>query len=113
MSLGESADAIAQHLGETGVRGVPQDAFDCVLSRYVNAVLPTVAGVEEIAIGRVGKRPGPTQLILRLTAFPKWTVRIDLGQPLEEFLIAFDAGAYPDLVRTDRGCVMSSSVPAT
>lgn len=97
-SLGESADAIAGHLAVVGVRGVPQNAFGCALSRYLSAVIPTVAGIEEIAIGRVDKKPGPSQLILRLTEFPRWTVRIDLGEEFQDFLSEFDAHRYPDLV---------------
>ena len=105
-SLGDSADAIAHHLNEAGVRGVPQNAFDCVLSRYLNAVIPTASGVEEIAVGRVRKKVGPAQLILRLTAFPRWTVRIDLGEHFQQFLGWFDAGAYPGLVRSDRAVLL-------
>ena len=105
-SLGDTADAIARHLAAAGVQGVPQNAFDCVLSRYLSAVIPTAAGVEEIALGRVSQKPGPTQLVLRLTAFPRWTVRIDLGEHFQQFLAGFDAGAYPSLVRTDRAALL-------
>jgi hypothetical protein len=92
---------IAHHLAEAGVRGVPQNAFDCVLSRYLSAVFPTMAGIEEIADGRVDGKAGPSQLILRLTAFPRWTVRIHLAEQFQEFLAAFDAGRYGNLLRAE------------
>jgi hypothetical protein len=100
-SLGATPEAIAQHLAEAGVRGVPQNAFDCALSRYLSAVIPTMAGIEEIVVGRTDGRSGPRQLILRLTAFPRWTVRIDLAEEFQQFLASFDAGCYRDLLRGD------------
>jgi hypothetical protein len=111
-SLGGNAEVIARHLTKVGVRGVPQNAFDCALSRYLSAVIPTVAGIEEIAVGRVGKKPGPSQLILRLTDFPRWTVRIDLAEEFQEFLSEFDAHRYPDLVVSpDRAVVRRGPSP--
>lgn len=89
-SLGGSPEAIADRLAEYGVKGVPGKATDCVLARYLHAVIGGVESVTRIAVyhGSVRVyRPG--------TMFP---AVVRLARPVSAFIRGFDLGGYPSLV---------------
>jgi hypothetical protein len=100
-SLGETVDEIAHHLRDVGARGVPNDPFECVLSTYLASVISTSMDVDEIVVGRYNKWTGRIQTLIRLSLCPKSVVRVDIEEHVYQFLLAFDAGNYPELVRDD------------
>ncbi|PRY17626.1 hypothetical protein [Pseudosporangium ferrugineum] len=88
-SLGSTADGVADTLEAGGWRGLRHDAGACPVSLYLTAV---VAGTRGAAVGSdqatVHPLDGPD-------------AEVDLPLAVADFVVAFDRGAYPDLVVTD------------
>lgn len=89
-ALGDSADQIAATLDAKGIRGRRGRACDCPVARYLLTSIPDLNGVY-VSSGSIG-------------AYTK-TVSVEMyTRPgLVAFIVAFDDGAYPQLVASDQG----------
>lgn len=98
-SLGQTPDQVASSLKTVGVRGVPSNAFECALARYLSCILPAHPGIEEIAVGTTKKQKlGPSKLIIRQGSLPRWTIKVRLTPSIVDFLVNFDSHRYVELV---------------
>jgi hypothetical protein len=88
--LGPTAEAIAEHLRDLGVRGRPGDEEQCVLNSYLRLVV----GADPAVVG-VAVRPHAVHVRVQ-----RWSpaVRVPLSLEARAFIIAFDAGLHPGLV---------------
>ena len=88
--LGPTVDAIAEHLGDLGVRGRPGDEERCVLNSYLRLVV----GADPAVVG-VAVRPHAVHVRMH-----HWSpaVRVPLSLEARAFIAAFDAGLHPGLV---------------
>jgi len=89
--LGTSPAEIARHLCDEGARGTPNASTDCVLARYLNAVLRGDPLIRSVAVTR-------THVHIRLRPRGRRRVVLALHTPLAEFVLGFDAQRYPELV---------------
>lgn len=95
VQLGASAETITERLGATGVRGTPNSPEQCVLARYLHAV---VGGDRSILKVRVGRRS------VRVDFVPLWarSIVLPLSSPLQRFIAAFDGGEIVSLIDEPR-----------
>jgi hypothetical protein len=92
VELGSDAGEVALSLEAVGVRGEPHSKLDCVIGEYLSVIIGSEKVVREVRVTRrtvvIGKYRGVRRALVRLP------------RPVREFVEAFDAGAYPSLVRT-------------
>lgn len=106
-SLGASSSEVATALEAQGVRGVPNDPYQCVLARYLSAIIPAEAGIEEVGVGVLSPWSLRSELRVRLGSRPRRPLRVPLPAAVNRFLADFDGGRYPALA--DPGSEGSSS----
>ncbi len=91
VELGSDAAEVALSLEAVGVRGEPHSKLNCAIAEYLSVIVGSERVVREVRVtGRtvvIGKYHGVRR------------VRVRLPRPVREFVAAFDAGAYPNLVR--------------
>lgn len=97
-TMGPDADAVARHLQEMGVRGELRDPSGCAIAAYLASVVGSDPAVRSV---RVSHR----SVVVRREGGWRWTV-VSLPRSIRLFVTAFDAAAYPHLVRPAR-CVVS------
>jgi len=93
--LGGTSQAVAASLQQAGVQGDPFLVSRCPLARYLHAVV----GVEP----RVGKvKVGLYKAVIN---GPRWwqPMTVDLPAPVRGFVVDFDRGRFPDLLRRPKG----------
>lgn len=80
-ALGGTADEVAASLRQLGVKGVPDDPDSCPLAQLMKLGVSTpIVSTRKIFWG------------------PAHECSMHITAPLLAFVIAFDRGAYPDLV---------------
>lgn len=89
-SMGSSPGEIADRLAAVGARGIPAEVSECVLARYLQAVIGT-----EIAVRRIVVKERSIRLYRTGRPFPALVV---LPLAVSKFIRAFDAGCYPELI---------------
>jgi hypothetical protein len=97
--LGQNSFAIAGRLRDDRVRGVPKSTHDCVVARYLNALLSADFRVLTVEVTRdwiVVRRAG------------RQGVQVRLPVSLQEFISLFDAGYFPELI--DPGVVLEDKM---
>jgi hypothetical protein len=83
-------------LCDAGVWGARNDPRCCAVATYLGAVLGGDPRVRSLTTGQSQVKivvNGPVRLL------PAVTVRVPLPQPVRQFIVAFDRGMYPMLVR--------------
>jgi hypothetical protein len=87
--LGSTEAAVSRSLTDAGVAGNRGDPRDCVVARYLNAIVGAEPDVNSVSVGRSvvwmsrrGLRPA---------------VRVSIPAPVRQFIMAFDAGVHPEL----------------
>ncbi|MDA8268489.1 MAG: hypothetical protein M0013_08985 [Actinomycetota bacterium] len=89
--MGDEPMGIASFLCSSGVRGVPNDPRQCILARYLSAVVGTHRAVAQVIVSK-------TDLALlrpRRLAVP---IRVVLPPAMRSFIRIFDAYELPHLV---------------
>jgi len=89
--LGTTVDHIAATLRRQRAVGTPNDAMRCVVARYLNAVL-----CAEPAVKAVGVTHRDLHILVRSRL--RRRVIVPLPAPMQEFVTAFDAVRFPELV---------------
>jgi hypothetical protein len=87
--LGATEATVFRSLQEAGVAGSRGDPRDCVIARYLNAVVGADPDVTNVSVGRSvvwlsrrGLRPA---------------VRVTIPTAVRQFILAFDAGVHPEI----------------
>jgi hypothetical protein len=91
-TMGGDPGAVARYLRDMGVRGDLRDPSSCAVAAFLSSVVGSDPAVRSI---RVSHR----NAVVRHASRWRWTV-VPLPPPVRLFVAAFDAGAYPQLVRT-------------
>lgn len=94
--LGDSPDRVAASLDAAGVRGVPKDNRSCAVALYLSAQMGSEAEVRAITVGHCSML---ITLVNPRNARPAGRLLIQLSKPIRQFVAAFDAMAYPTIVR--------------
>lgn len=92
-ALGSSPAAVALNLAALHAAGRPKNPTDCVIARYLSAVVGTERVVKSISVSSRG-----VHVTLSGKHLP---VKVQLPDPVSSFIRAFDEGTYPDLVDGD------------
>lgn len=93
-ALGKTPAEVARYLEALGVRGLRNNSECCVVAELLSAVVacePEVRGVRVFRRFALVGRKGPF-----------WFSLVRLPKTVRAFVLAFDAGAYPNLVRETR-----------
>jgi hypothetical protein len=92
-SLGDDPRQVAAYLERSGVSATPRDPGDCAIAVFLGAVLATDPCVRSI-------RVTGTEVVL--VPDRRWhrAVAIKLSETLRHFVSLFDAGEFPQLMRT-------------
>ena len=91
-SLGKTADEIAENLIAAGVTGTANEPNSCAIARYLEA-----NGYEDVAVVNGTDHGDPTDRF-QVEANADDGYIIGGYGPVANFIRAFDAGAYPQLV---------------
>jgi hypothetical protein len=93
--LGGTSEAVATSLRQAGVQGDPFLVSRCPLARYLHAVVGVEPRVGKIKVG----------LYKAVINGPRWwqPMTIDLPAPVRGFVVDFDRGRFPDLLRRAKG----------
>lgn len=89
-SMGSSPGDIAGSLAAEGARGIPAEVSECVLARYLQAVIGTEASVRRIVVKE--------RSIRLFRSGCRLPVVVTLPLSVSKFIRAFDAGCYPELI---------------
>ena len=96
VGLGNNRAEVAASLCDAGVWGARHNPRSCAVSSYLNALLGADPRVRSHTTGQSQVKivlDGPVRF------FPSTVVRVPLPQPVRQFIVAFDRGMYPMLVR--------------
>jgi hypothetical protein len=91
-ALGATPGEVAHSLAAAGVRGVPANSRECAVAVYLGAVVradPRVRGV------KVCK----SEVLVERSGWWRRSVVVPLPTAVRQFIAAFDARSYPELVR--------------
>jgi len=96
VDLGTSRAEVADALRDLGVVATPKDPQDCAIAVYLKAILGTERRVRSLAV-----KCNCVMVFLDEAKRFHWrsVVTIELPEPVGEFVVAFDQGAYPELTR--------------
>jgi hypothetical protein len=92
--LGDTVSRIAESLRNQGVTGEPSSSRDCVVARYLDAVIGADPAVDRVIVLRER-----VEVRMRKRLQPRVFVRTP--PPIENFIRAFDANAFPELLTRD------------
>jgi hypothetical protein len=92
-SLGNTADAVAASLEAAGVRGVSANPRGCAVAVYLGAVIGADPQVRSVKVGRA-------EVVITPKRWWGRSIVVPIPPPAREFVVAFDAGRFPKLLRT-------------
>jgi hypothetical protein len=93
--LGASPDEVFESLNAAGVHGVPKDNRSCAVARYVSALMGSDPRVRAVNVGHCS-------LLIDTAAPPEFRpngrLLVQLPKPVRQFVAAFDARRYPEMI---------------
>lgn len=95
-SLGDDLDTVVSSLEAHGVRARPRNPEECVLARYLNAVIGSDPAISAVHVWRYSVR-------VRLRYRLRRSVVVRLPVLLSEFIVVFDGLSFPQLVDAGDG----------
>ncbi|HEX4243952.1 MAG TPA: hypothetical protein VHY77_00175 [Acidimicrobiales bacterium] len=108
--LGTSRGEVAASLCDAGVWGTRNDPRCCAVASYLGAVLGADPRVRSLTTGQ-----SQVKIIVngRVRLLPSSVVRVPLPPSVAQFIVAFDRGVYPMLVRGPAGSIPQQSESAS
>ena len=107
--LGRDPGEVAASLREVGVQGVPRSNSSCAVALYAGALLEADPRIRSVAVG-------PCTLVLTLISGdgtrPGGSLVVQLPKAVRGFVAAFDARAYPEVIRGAAPAALTSPVAA-
>ena len=94
--LGDGPGGVAASLAAAGVHGVPRDNRSCALALYLSSQMGGESEVRSIAVGHCSLM---LTLVHPRNGRPAGRLLVQLPKPIRQFVAAFDAMAYPTIVR--------------
>jgi hypothetical protein len=110
VGLGANRSEVAASLCDAGVWGARNDPTCCAVATYLSAVLGADSRVRSLTTGQSQVKiivNGPIRIL------PPAVVRVPLPEPIRQFIVAFDRGMYPMLVRDPAEDARQSSKSTT
>ncbi len=95
--LGASPDEVAATLMAADVHGVPTDNYSCAIAVYMNSLLAGEPCIRSVAVGHCS-------LVISLVHEdhrPAGRLHVQLPKPVRQFVAAFDARQYPEVMRSE------------
>jgi hypothetical protein len=110
VGLGTNRSEVAASLCDAGVWGARNNPRCCAVASFLGAVLGADPRVRSLTTGQ-----SQVKIVVNgsLRFLPPTVVRIPLPQPVRQFIVAFDRGMYPMLVRGPAVGVRQSSESTT
>lgn len=93
-ALGDTPARVAASLGQAGVRGIPSNSRGCAVAVYLSAV---VAADDRVRGVKVCK----SEVLVERAGWWRRSVVVALPTAVRQFIAAFDARSYPELLRPD------------
>jgi hypothetical protein len=94
--LGASPDEVFESLSAAGVHGVPKDNRSCAVARYVTVLMGADPRIRAVNVGHCS-------LLIDTAAPPEFRpsgrLLVQLPKPVRQFVAAFDARRYPDIIQ--------------
>lgn len=90
-ALGDDLVTVASTLDAYGARGTPRSADDCVVARYLGAVLGADPAIVSVAVWQRGVR-------IRWASRRRRSMLVPLPRGVAQFIAEFDAGRFPQLI---------------
>ena len=91
-ALGTEPGQVARSLAAAGVKGVPSNYFDCAIAVYLGAVVGVDPQVEHLKVSK-------GEVMIERGRWWRRPVVVSLPAAVRDFIVAFDARGYPDLIR--------------
>lgn len=92
--LGVSPSQVAGTLAGAGVRGLPANSRHCAVAVYLGAVVASDSRVRAVKVCK-------SEVLVERAGWCHRSVVVTLPTAVRQFITAFDARAYPELVRAD------------
>jgi hypothetical protein len=89
--LGHDAGEVATSLELLGVRGRPKDSLECAMARYLSAVVVSDPCVRSLSVLL-------NTIQIQRSSGLRRTISISLPEAVRQFVAAFDARCYPNLI---------------
>lgn len=93
-NLGASPGQVASTLVEGGVRGLPANSRDCAVAVYLGAVIGADSRVRGVKVCK-------SEVLIERAGWWRRSVVVPLPTSVRQFIAAFDARTYPELLRGD------------
>jgi hypothetical protein len=90
--LGANSREISTRLLRDGIRGTPKNTLDCVVARYLGAVLASDSRIVSVDVSTA-------RIFIRRVR--RGNVSVPIPDALRKFIDLFDEGRFPGLVRSD------------
>jgi hypothetical protein len=95
--LGPDADGVGNALAAAGVAGVTRSNRSCPVALFLSATMGADPRIRSVAVG-------PCTVVVEVNAprdlRPAGRLVVQLPKPVRRFVAQFDAGHFPDLVRS-------------
>jgi hypothetical protein len=91
-NLGGSPGQVAATLAGSAVRGVPANSRECAVAVYLGAVVGADTRVRGVKVCK-------SEVLVERTGWWRRSVVVPLPTSVRQFIAAFDARTYPELVR--------------
>lgn len=105
-ALGDTPEQVASSLADAGVRGVPSNSRNCAVAVYLGAV---VAADDRVRGVKVCK----SEVLVERAGWWRRSVVVALPTAVRQFIAAFDARSYPQLLRPTVAPATGRLLPGT
>jgi hypothetical protein len=92
--LGDSPAKVATALASAGVRGVPANSRECAVAVYLGAVVSADSRVRGVKVCK-------SEVLVERTGWWRRSVVVPLPSAVRQFIAAFDARTFPELLRPE------------
>lgn len=93
-ALGDNPGRVAGSLAGAGVRGLPANSRECAVAVYLGAVVGADDRVRGVKVCK-------SEVLVERAGWWHRSVVVPLPAPVRQFITAFDARTYPELLRPD------------
>ena len=104
-NLGESPGQVADTLAGSGVRGLPANSRECAVAVYLGAVVGADSRVRGIKVCK-------SEVLVERSGWWRRSVVVPLPTSVRQFIAAFDARTYPELLRDGQRAPGAVASPA-
>lgn len=93
-ALGDTPTRVAATLASAGVKGTPANSRECAVAVYLDAVVAADSRVRGVKVCK-------SEVLVERTGWWRRSVVVPLPTPVRQFIAAFDARTFPELLRPE------------